>query len=156
MAMLSLVALSGCGAKFVSGEIKDSYSPKSIDNAKDDNAAVVKLAGGLYVWKVDRQELVGSFKRGFSLAGNLIGMDEPDSLILNEGSHSLFLTKQGREYSMAILQFPFKRNHEYLVGYIEKNNGNYHKIMYWMEDVTEGQVVYGKKKTKENFDKEQQ
>jgi len=155
--ILALLSITGCGATYVSGNIKESYSPEYININKGEDNALIKVAEDLYIWKVDDKELVGSAKRAFLIAAQaalgvlMIDISAPDSLVVKEGKHTIFIMKKGRGYHLSIQNMPFEKEHEYLINFIERKNGESFRIYYWMEDLTENKVVYGKKKTKEEW-----
>jgi len=137
------IGLVGCGSKIEQGSAKDSYNPKVMSTGSMEKSAVVKVADSLYLWQVDGKKLVGRFKM------NMFGGSGPDSVRVNEGVHSIYFKKKKIENNFYIKNVSLQGKHEYLINYIIKSG----MIHYWVEDLTDNKVVYGKKITKEDLAK---
>ena len=131
------LGFSGCGTKYYEGELRSSYMPEVINNASKDKSALIKVASGMTIWKVDRERKVNFLKMLFS--GGL------DSIIVEEGKHTISCS---RKRDINIGSVMYKAGHEYLIDYTEVGGK---KIYYWVKDLTDNIVVYGKETTKESL-----
>jgi len=126
------VMMTGCGLK--NGEIKESYKPVSIDNAQESDQAYIKAAGKLLIWSVDGVRKVNFVKLSIG-----IGID---SIKIKEGYHTLRGTLG---VDINIGKVFYKKGHEYLIDYAygDRKYGR-QEIHYWVMDLTDNKVVYGK------------
>jgi len=142
-----VVGFSACSATYNTGVAKTSYTPKAIDNAKLENGALIKVADGLYINKVDNKSTVFFLASSFS---TMLGFDSLDSVIVTEGKHSIQFQRDGKTgyRNLFIGSMHYKKGHEYFINYTEFDS---RQIYYWMEDLTDNKVVYGKKVTEESL-----
>ena len=141
--LLVISLFSGCASQsFSEGGLKESYKPVAINNVDKSDAALIKAATGLSIWKIDGERQVNGFKVLFK--GGY------DSVLLSEGFHTISGT-MGRDVNIG--RTYYKKGHEYLIDYLKVMNGRSGKIYYWVKDMTDGKVVYGKEKNKSEFKK---
>ena len=139
--ILVTLMFSGCASQSISqGGLKESYKPVAINNVEETDAALIKAASGLSIWKVDGERQVNGFK--------LLVKGGYDSILLSEGFHTIS-GSMGRDVNIG--KTYYKKGHEYLIDYLKVMNGQSGKIYYWVKDMTEGKVVYGKEKKPSEF-----
>ena len=130
------ILMVGCSSKsYLEGDIRETYEPVSINGAQEGNSAFVKTAAGISIWKVDGEREVAAFK--VLVSGGL------NSIFLNEGYHTISCTRRG---DIHIGKTYYKKDHEYLIDYLEEKDGSRRRVYYWVKDLTEDRVVYGEEK----------
>lgn len=134
--MASSLFLSGCGmfkggllGVKDNGEVKSEYSPVYIDKAPDSELAYIKSADNLIIVTVN-----GERKVNFAKVALGQGID---SIKIKEGYHIIML-HLGMDIHIG--KTFYKKGHEYFIDYAKKNR----KVYYWVKDITENKVVYGK------------
>ncbi|TXR52101.1 hypothetical protein [Reinekea thalattae] len=136
------IFIVGCSStSYHAGELKDSYTPTAIDVADDNNVAIVKVADGLTIWKVDGDRKVGIFKMLFRK-----GLD---SLLLSEGDHYLTGSIKGKD--LRIKQASYVGGHEYFIDYLTVTVGDRMTVYYWIKDLTDDKVILGREITEEEL-----
>ncbi len=139
--MISTLFLSGCGTLkggalgiTDNGEVKSHYSPVYIDKAPDSELAYIKSANNLIIVTVDGERKVNFIK---VMAGKGI-----DSIKIKEGYHTI-ICYLGVDINIG--KVFYKKGHEYFIDY-SKGDTSYgrQKIHYWVKDLTENKIVYGK------------
>lgn len=139
--LLVLSILSGCASQsFIEGELQSKYKPVAIDGALENESAIIKVASGLSLWKVDGVRQVNGFK--------LLFKGGYDSILLKEGFHRISVS-MGRDIHIG--KTYYQKGHEYLIDYLKVMNGNSGKIHYWVKDITDGKIVYGKERFQSEF-----
>lgn len=142
--ILIMATIAGCSSvNFTKGEILDEYMPEDIGVVGDKNAAIVKVTSGLFIWKVDKQEIVSKFDRNFRFG------KRPYAVRVVEGKHDIYLMGGGG--NMLIKGFAAVAGHEYLIENLSKMERYSGKIYYWVRDLTNGTIVYGKEVTQEEL-----
>lgn len=142
--LLGMVGISGCSSvSFTKGEILDEYMPEDIGVVNEKNAAVVKVTSGLFIWKVDKDEIVSKFDRNFRFG------KRPYAVRVVEGKHDIYLMGSGG--NMLIKGLSTVAGHEYLIENLTKMERYGGKIYYWVRDLTDGTIVYGKEMTQEEL-----
>ncbi len=147
MILLIILSFTGCSSKFINGEMKSSYTPLKVGKNIETQSAIIKVADGLLVWKVDGEETTSKFQ----LFLPYIISNRTYSVIVDEGNHSISI-KYYANNSMATMYFKeimYKSNHEYFIDYIIYDS----IINYWIKDLTDNKIVYGKEKTEKDFKK---
>lgn len=142
MTLFIMLSLTGCGASYYEGQPKPLYNPTSIDGASENKGALIKVANGLIIWKVDGERKVNFVKAMFGK-----GLD---SIIVKEGIHTLSCSK-GMDVNIGAIKY--KSGHEYFIDYLEVKDGSRRSIHYWVIDITDNKIVYGKEKRKKDFEK---
>ncbi len=145
MKVLNIVFISflvtGCSSKsYFEGDIRDAYEPTSINGAQKGTSALVKTAAGISIWKVDGKREVSAF--------NVLVSGGLDSILLTEGYHTIGCTRRG---DINIGKTYYKKEHEYLIDYLEEKDGSRRRVYYWVKDLTEDRVVYGEEKKISDF-----
>ncbi len=105
------------------------YSPVYIDKAPDSELAYIKSADHLIIVTVDGERKVNFVK---VMAGSGI-----DSIKIKEGNHTI-LGSLGVDINIG--KVFYKKGHEYFIDYAKEGQ----RIHYWVKDLTEDKVVYGK------------
>ena len=142
MTLFIILGLTGCGVSYYEGQLKSSYNPTSMNGASKDKGALIKVADGLIIWKVDGERKVNFVKVMFGK-----GLD---SIIVKEGKHTLSCSR-GIDVNIGTINY--KSGHEYFIDYIEVKDGDRRSIHYWVKDITDNKIVYGKEKSKKDFEK---
>ena len=140
MILSIILGLSGCGASYYEGQLKSSYNPISMNGASKDKGAIIKVADGLIIWKVDEERKVSFVKVMFGK-----GLD---SIVVNEGKHTLSCSR-GMDINIGSINY--KSGHEYFIDYLEIVDGRRKSIHYWVKDLTDNKIIFGKEKTKKDF-----
>ncbi|MFB9137637.1 hypothetical protein M1D72_05420 [Vibrio sp. AK197] len=137
----ALLTGCSCGPAFVQGEMEEEYEVKTIGQVED-NSPVVYGAHSVYFTKVNRQKLSGIKYLRLGLSGF------PNAIRLPEGEQTLYLWRDGNpDFNLFLSKIQLVNDHKYLVDYITKPEGNFVRIFYWVEDLNDGSVVYGKRVT---------
>jgi hypothetical protein len=137
--IMFIVIFTGCfGKNYIYGQFKSNYNTVNLYGGSKEKGALIKVADDLIIWEVDGIRKVNVFKLMF---GKGI-----DSLILKEGKHTLGLSFFGTDINIG--EVYYKPGHEYFINYLVVKS----KIYYWIEDLKNNKVVYGKKKTKKDFE----
>ncbi|WP_415398300.1 hypothetical protein [Sulfurimonas sp. CS5] len=143
-----LLLFTGCSTTYYEAKPKDTYTPTKInvtEKYSKNDVALIKVADGISIWEVDGERKVNAFKM-------ILGLSGLDSILIPEGDHRFACRKKYRSgYNIRINNTFFKGGHEYLVDYLQVDDK---KIYYWVEDLTDGKIVYGKKVTAESLSKE--
>jgi len=132
--LASTILLSGCAIKPIPSQPRDSYNWYGSEQGE---GAAVKTVRGIKVWSVDGQRIASILE---VMTGKAF-----DALKLAPGRHSMIATVDGRDMKIGAVNY--EAGHEYLIDMLKVGDRTY----YWVEDTTSGQVVYGKKKTVEEF-----
>lgn len=135
--IVSMLLLSGCapmkggfsGGKD-DGELKASYKPLAIDDGPVSELAVIKAADNLIIVTVDG-------KRYSNFVKVMVGKGVA-AVIVKEGRHTI-LGFLGVDLNIGSVFY--KKGHEYFIDYARRSP----KVHYWVEDLTTGEIVYGKK-----------
>lgn len=132
---------AGCASiSYSAGVEREEYDPVIVGDATAENSALVKAVGGLYIFKVDRERIANFAKVAMGLG--------PDSVRVREGTHTMSCT-YGRDLHIGAVNY--KAGHEYLIDFASRKDGNRVKIYYWVKDLTDNEVVYGKEVTVEEL-----
>jgi len=135
---VSLLFISGCASNSSGllgvkddGELKEQYEPPlAIDDAPISEQALIKAADNLIIVKVDGE-------RYSNFAKVMIGQGVT-SVRVREGEHTI-MGSLGVDLNIGRVYY--KKGHEYFIDYAKRHP----KIHYWVEDLTENKIVYGKK-----------
>jgi hypothetical protein len=141
------LGLMGCSPVYQSGNIIKKYEIEDVALAEIDKAAIVKVTSGLFIWKIDQNQIVNKFDLNFRWG------KRPAAVRVAKGRHTLFIKGRKSKIAIMINGLDVKVGHEYLVEYIVKNEKHYSRVFYWVKDLTTGQIVYGKRRTKEELEK---
>jgi hypothetical protein len=142
--VLFMTGITGCSSvSFTKGEILDEYVPMDIGVVSDKDAAIVKVTSGLFIWKVDKQEIVGKFRRNLHLGS------KPYAVRVVEGKHDIYLMSDGS--NILVKGLSTVAGHEYLIESLIKMERYSSKIYYWVRDLNDGTIVYGKEMTQEKL-----
>lgn len=139
--LVGSILFTGCASKGSgllgvqdNGIVKEQYSPMYIDKLQESELAYVKSAENLIIVSVDGTRISPFYEV-------MLGQGA-DSIKIKEGSHTLmgFLG-----VDINIRKVFLQAGHEYFIDYTKKP-GNYGrtKIHYWIKDLTDDKVVYGK------------
>ncbi len=140
--IITIALLQGCASK------NREYTPHYFDVQQEDTEkpkALVKASGVVRIYKVDDKTIRCSFgdmvKSFFSFGIYKIGID---SVVLSEGTHQLSIKIDiGSKIHMPKINF--QADNEYLIDYVIKTDGNMRRYNFWIENVTTGKIVAGKK-----------
>jgi hypothetical protein len=133
--------LIGCSSKsYLEGDVRETYDPVLINGAQKETAALIKTSAGISIWKIDGKREVSAF--------NVLLSGGYDSILLNEGYHTISCTRGG---DINIGKTYYKSGHEYLIDYMEEKDGNRRRVYYWVTDLTDNKVVYGEEKKLSDF-----
>lgn len=115
------------------GEVKDKYTPIYINKLPEPELAYIKSANNLLIVTVDGDRKVPFYE---VMVGKGI-----DSIKIKEGNHSIggWL---GVDINIGTVYY--KAGHEYFIDYAKKPGYRGTDIHYWIKDITENKIVYGK------------
>ncbi len=142
--IIAIALFQGCSTK------NRVYTPHYFDVQVEDTEkpkALVKASGSIRIFKVDNKIINCSFsdklKCFFSFNLYKIGVD---SVVLSEGAHqiSIKISIAGEIY---IPKINFEAGNEYLIDSVLKKENNMRKKYFWIENLTTGKIVAGKKVT---------
>jgi len=97
--------------------------------------AVINTSNGLSIWEVDGDRKVSAIK--IMAAGTGL-----NSFLFSEGTHTIGGLVNKRQIRIGSVNY--KAKHEYLIDYLIEDR----KIYYWVKDLTDDVVVYGREKSK--------
>lgn len=143
--LVVMFSFSGCSSKsYMEAEMRSEYKPVNVDNKPIEDSALIKVADGMIIWAVDGDRKVNFAKVMFGS-----GLD---SIYVSEGEHFISCS---RKYDVNIGKTFYKAGHEYFIDYLEEKSSDRIKIYYWIKDLTDNKVVFGKELKKEDFLKEE-
>ncbi len=147
--ILTIIALGlmGCSSVYQSGNIIEKYKIEDVALTEINEAAIIKVTSGLFIWKIDQSQIVNKFDLNFRWG------KRPTAVRVAKGKHTLFIKGSESKITIMIDRLDVKAGHEYLIEYIAKREKHYGRVFYWVRDLTTGQIVYGKKKTKADLEK---
>ncbi len=142
--LVSVLAMVGCSKSYTyfEADVRSEYYPFAVENVKEDKAATIKTVNGVSIFKVDDNRIANLFE---AMAG------KHDSILVAEGSHTLVGSKRSTGRDMYIGKAFYQANHEYLIDYIEEREGRTITTHYWVKDITENKIVFGKEITLESL-----
>lgn len=95
------------------------------------NEAVVNTSEGMSIWEVDGDRRVSAIR----IMSTGVGLN---SVLFSEGTHTIGGMVKKRQLKIGAVDY--KAKHEYLIDYIIEDE----TIYYWVKDLTDNVVVYGK------------
>ncbi len=144
--LISLLAIAGCSKSYsyFEASARTEYFPFAVKNVEKGKAAFIKAADGVSIFKVDGERVANMFE---AMAG------KHDSVLVAEGSHTLVCSLRSNGRDMYIGKAFYKANHEYLVDFASENDGRTTTTHYWVKDLTDNKVIFGKEMTEESMRK---
>lgn len=115
------------------GIVKKLYNPLYIDKDEDSKLAYIKAAENLIIVTVNGDRKTPFYKV-------MIGQGI-DSIKIKEGTHTI---KGWLGIDINIGSTYYKAGHDYFIDYKRESVSRGTKISYWIKDLTDNKIVYGK------------
>ncbi len=139
----SILSACSSGPYYSQAVKRTDYEPLAINTDQSQLNATVYAPKDVYFTEVDATKLDGIkylrfFANGF-----------PNSIYLSPGSHSIQMWKDGNpDFDLHLHSIKLEASQNYYVNYETVQEGNRVRIVYWVENMSTGEVVYGKKPEK--------
>ncbi|ENM5876010.1 hypothetical protein NTE03_004004 [Vibrio mimicus] len=119
------------------------YEPVAINTDESQLNATIYAPENVYFTEVDSTKLNGIKYLRFLANGF------PNSIYLSPGSHNIKMWKDGNpDFDLHLRGINFEPEQDYYVNYETVQEANKVRIIYWVEIMSTGEVVYGKKPEK--------
>ncbi|WP_076586806.1 hypothetical protein [Vibrio ostreicida] len=119
---------------------RTDYEPLAVNTDQGQLNATIYAPENVYFTEVDATKLDGIKHLRFFANGF------PNSIYLSPGSHSIQMWKDGNpDFDLHLHSIKLEANQNYYVNYETIQKGKRVRIVYWVENMGTGEVIYGKK-----------